>query len=92
MGNNMFDLISRWDKMVSMKNLYIANEEKIILTDFRDLVKQTFDVVKKAKNEYIYQKKYPECTDQNLLRYQACTEQRKRLQMHTCRQSHELGW
>ena len=62
MGNNMFDLISRWDKMVSMKNLYIANEEKIILTDFRDLVKQTFDVVKKAKNEYIYQKKYPECT------------------------------
>lgn len=49
MGNNMFDLISRWDKMVSMKNLYIANEEKIILTDFRDLVKQTFDVVKKPR-------------------------------------------
>lgn len=62
MENNIFDLISRWDKMVSMKNLYAVNEEKIIPTDFSDLVKQTFDVIKKAKNEYIYQNKYPECT------------------------------
>lgn len=62
MKTDMYALISRWIKMVSMKNSYLCNESKIVLTDFSDLVKQTFDVIKNAKNEYIYPNKYPEST------------------------------
>ena len=46
-----------------MKNPYIFGEEEIDLDDFRDLVKQTFEVIKTVKNEHIFKNSYPEAGD-----------------------------
>ena len=65
MGNNLYllKLINRWKRKVIMKNPYIFGEEEIDLDDFRDLVKQTFEVIKTVKNEHIFKNSYPEVGD-----------------------------
>ncbi len=59
----LFMLINRWKKEVQMKNPYIFGAVEIDLDNFRDLIKQTFDVIKTAKNEYIFKNIYPEAND-----------------------------
>ena len=63
MKDELFVLTHRWQRKVSMKNPYIFGEEEIDLEDFRDLIKQTFEAIKTAKNEYIFKNTYPEACD-----------------------------
>ena len=64
--NDCFKLCGRWGRFVHMKNPYVFGEE-IDLDDFRDLVRQTYDVIKTVKNEYIFKNTYPDAGD--LLHY-----------------------
>ena len=59
----LFNLIHRWKRNVNRKNSYVFGEEDVDLEDFRDLVKQTFEVIKTAKNEHIFKNTYPEVCD-----------------------------
>ena len=50
----------RWGDYVDMRNSYAFCDEDIDLEDFKELVKETYDIIKAAKVKYIYSNKMPE--------------------------------
>lgn len=53
MNSNFFDLESKWNYQINMRNPYVFGEEKVDLNDFAELFKQTFKAIKETKNDYI---------------------------------------
>lgn len=47
-----------WKHWVYMKNLYTFGEGEIYLEEFAQLVKETFEIIKTVKNEFIYKESY----------------------------------
>ncbi len=58
----MKKLTQRWYEHVSRRNPYIFGAD-IDLDDFRELIKETFDVIKTVKNEYILKNTPIEASD-----------------------------
>ncbi len=56
------DLNEKWDKYVENKNAYSSGNEEILLNDFAELVKNTFEVITNVKMNYIEKQVMPENT------------------------------
>ena len=49
-----------WVEQIDSRNAYKFGETAIDLNAFADLVKETFEIIKEAKLQYIYRSAYPE--------------------------------
>lgn len=54
------ELTQNWEYYVDNRNPFSFGDEQIDLDDFRELVKKTFEVIKQAKQTYIYRNCLPE--------------------------------
>ncbi len=63
----LIELIKAWDQYVYDRNLYSFGDKEISVPDFTRLAKETFEITKKAKEEYIYKKTIPEDPYETLL-------------------------
>ena len=63
MQNNLFfnpliykisDLQKNWEEQCSLKIGYALGEENINLDDFRDLIKETYELIREVKEKYIF--------------------------------------
>ncbi len=60
MDVNLDRLRFDWYQLYNNRNLYLCGVEKINLKDFKNLAEKTFEAIKYAKEEYIYNNKYPD--------------------------------
>lgn len=62
MNNKISEIVSIWKDKVEHRNPYTFGEEDISLSEFSELFKDTFEIIKKAKNDFIYKGALPEDT------------------------------
>ncbi len=60
MRERLKNAIIAWEEKVSLRNAYVYGNEDVSLTEFAGLFKETFEIIKTAKNKYIYKKAVPE--------------------------------
>lgn len=46
--------LKMWENLVELRNAYTFGEEDILLDEFAKLFKDTFEIIRTAKNEFIY--------------------------------------
>ena len=52
--DNLYHLQCRWEEQCSLKTAYTFGEEDIDLNDFHNLIKESYDLIKAVKENYIY--------------------------------------
>lgn len=53
MSRKIWQVTDDWDDLFLHRNAYRSGEEEILLTEFADLVAETFTLIRKANSEYI---------------------------------------
>lgn len=59
MCDKIYELTKIWQEKVEMRNPYSFGEEDISFEEFAELFKDTFEIIRKAKNDYIYKRTLP---------------------------------
>ena len=54
------ELREAWDEYIDSRSAYSFGDEEIDTEDYKALVKKTFDVIKQAKEDYLYRNRLPE--------------------------------
>ena len=62
MENRISKISSIWAEKVELRNPYIFGDEEISLSEFSELFKDTFEIIKTAKNDFIYKGIFPSDT------------------------------
>lgn len=62
MRDKIYELTKIWQEKVELRNQYTYGEEDISLEEFAELFKDTFEIIKAVKNEYIFKCVFPECS------------------------------
>ena len=59
---NTNELIEKWVEYVGLRNSYTFGDEDVSLEDFAELARDTYEVIKKAR-EYVFENNLPKATE-----------------------------